>query len=227
VHTVFAVAMPVAALGLLVVLALKEKPLAGARTQAEHEQPEPRPPVAPSRGDRATAPSKGRLEPRPPSSLGAAEMTGALYNWILLIHILAAMVWVGGVVVLTALVARALHDPDAEAVGRFARTLRAVGPPVLAPAPVLVLGFGIWLVVESPAWDLGQLWLQLALGLLTAALLIGVAFQSRAAIGAERAVARGDHQAVVAQLRRWSWGSRTILVLLLVAAWAMVFKPGL
>jgi hypothetical protein len=29
------------------------------------------------------------------------------------------------------------------------------------------------------------------------------------------------------RLVRWAWGSRLIVVILLVAAWDMVFKPGL
>jgi hypothetical protein len=37
----------------------------------------------------------------------------------------------------------------------------------------------------------------------------------------------GDDAEVASQLRRWSWGIRLILVLLVVATWDMVFKPGL
>jgi hypothetical protein len=29
------------------------------------------------------------------------------------------------------------------------------------------------------------------------------------------------------QLRRWSWGMRAIVIILVVAAWDMVGKPGL
>ncbi len=44
----------------------------------------------------------------------------------------------------------------------------------------------------------------------------------------ERATAEaGDDGEAARQLTRWSWGMRLILVLLLVATWDMVFKPGL
>jgi hypothetical protein len=102
-----------------------------------------------------------------------------------------------------------------------------IGPLVLAPATLAVAGFGFWLVLDSAAWGFGQLWVQLALALFAAALLIGGGYQSRAAINAERAAARGDHAEALRQLRRWSWGYRLIVVLLVAAAWDMVFKPGL
>jgi hypothetical protein len=57
--------------------------------------------------------------------------------------------------------------------------------------------------------------------------LVGAAFLSRAALAAERAVKAGEDADVASQLRRWSWGIRLILVLLVVATWDMVFKPGL
>ena len=72
---------------------------------------------------------------------GAAGMTPAtqtLHDWLLFLHVLAAMVWVGGGVMLSALAARALRDPDPAAVGRFTDNLRRVGPLVLAPATVAV-----------------------------------------------------------------------------------------
>jgi hypothetical protein len=32
---------------------------------------------------------------------------------------------------------------------------------MLAPATVAVLGVGVWLVLESPAWHLRQLWIRI------------------------------------------------------------------
>lgn len=150
-----------------------------------------------------------------------------LYDWLLLLHIVAAMTWVGGGVLLGVLATRVVRERDPDAVARFTGTLRVVGPLVLAPATLGVGAFGIWLALDSDAWGFGQLWVQLALGLFAAAFAIGAAHQSRAALGAERAVARGDHDDAVRQLARWSWGYRLILAILLVATWDMVFKPGL
>jgi uncharacterized membrane protein len=150
-----------------------------------------------------------------------------LYDWLLFGHIVAAMIWVGGGLVLGALAVQTVRAGEADAVARFVASLRVIGPRVLAPATVGVLGLGVWMVLDSAAWDFGQLWVLLALGLFAAAFVVGAAHQSRAAIGAERALERGDHAAARRQLARWSWGYWLIVLLLVVAAWDMVFKPGL
>jgi uncharacterized membrane protein len=154
-------------------------------------------------------------------------VVGTLYQWLLLLHIVAAMVWVGGAVLLGALATGVLRAREPDAVARFVRNLRVVGPRVLAPATIATFGLGIWMVLNNVAWDFGQTWVVLALALFAGAFLIGAAHQSRTALSAERAVERGDSDEALRQLTRWSWGYRLIVVLLLVAAWDMVFKPGL
>lgn len=151
----------------------------------------------------------------------------AFYDWLVFLHVLAAMVWVGGAILLGAMVTRVLRGRDPRAVAVFIADLRVIGPRVLAPATVAVVGLGVWLVLDSAAWDFGQLWVQLGLGLFAAAFAIGAAHQSRAVINAEKAAARGDDEEALRQLARWSWGYRAIVLLLVVAAWDMTIKPGL
>jgi uncharacterized membrane protein len=150
-----------------------------------------------------------------------------LYDWLLFAHILAAMVWVGGAVLLMALSILTLRGRDSQAVARFVRTLPVLGPAVLAPATVGVVGFGVWLVLDSETWEFGQTWIVIALALFAVAFLTGAAFQSRSALSAERAVERGDDAEALRQLGRWVRGYALILTLLVVIAWDMVFKPGL
>ena len=59
------------------------------------------------------------------------------------------------------------------------------------------------------------------------AFVVGAVFQSRSAIGAQRAAEADNHGEAARQLTRWSWGMRVILLLLFAATWDMVFKPGL
>jgi uncharacterized membrane protein len=150
-----------------------------------------------------------------------------LYDWLLFAHILAAMVWVGGAAVLFALSIITLRTRDPQGIARFVRALPILGPAVLAPATVGVVGFGIWLVLDSDSWEFGQTWIVVALALFAVAFVVGAAFQSRAALGAERALDRGDDAEALRQLERWVRGYGLILALLLVIAWDMVFKPGL
>jgi putative copper export protein len=74
-----------------------------------------------------------------------AELT----DWLLFLHILAAIVWLGGLIMLGLLATLVLRSRDAEAVGRFVRNLCVVGPAVFAPAMLAVLGLGIWMVVHD------------------------------------------------------------------------------
>jgi uncharacterized membrane protein len=149
-----------------------------------------------------------------------------LYNWLLFGHVLAAMVWVGGALVLSLFARQALRSTDEQAVGRFVVNLRVIGPRVFAPSVVLLLAFGIWMVVDSSAWDFDQTWLRIGIWLFAAAFLIGVVYLSQAAVRAERAVGRNDRSEAVRQLRLWSRAYTLVLVLLVGATWVMVAKPG-
>jgi uncharacterized membrane protein len=151
----------------------------------------------------------------------------SLYQWLVLAHVLAAMVWLGALVILGAFAVRILRSGEAEDAGRFVGALRVIGPLALAPAPLTLVAAGLAMVGDNDAWDFGQAWVQLGLGLFLAAFVVGAAHQSRTAIAAERAAARGDHAATAAQLRRWAWGMALIVALIVIATWDMVFKPGL
>jgi hypothetical protein len=56
---------------------------------------------------------------------------------------------------------------------------------------------------------------------------IGAANQSRTALAATRAAERADEDEARRQLRRWLWGYRLIVLLLVAAAWDMTTKLGL
>jgi uncharacterized membrane protein len=83
------------------------------------------------------------------------------------------------------------------------------------------------LVAKSAEWSFSQTWVWLGLILFGAAFVVGAGFQSVALIRAERAVERANHVEASRYLRRWSVGLVLIILILLVTAWDMVFKPGL
>lgn len=148
-----------------------------------------------------------------------------LYDWLMFGHVLAAMVWVGGWAVLGLLAAHTLRQNEPDSLARFSSTISFVGPRLFAPATVLAAGLGGWLVLDSRQWHFGQFWIDLAIGLFAAVFVIGAVFQSRAAIGAERAIAAGDPEQAARQVRRWAWGALAILILLVVVTWDMTVKP--
>jgi uncharacterized membrane protein len=151
----------------------------------------------------------------------------SLDDWIHLVHIVASMVWVGGVLTLSALAFQIRRAGDADGTSRFIESLRVIGPVLFAPAPLLLLATGIWSVSRSDAWSFGQTWVWLSLVLLGAAFVFGAAVQSRVAIAAGRAAGAGQSEEALRLLGRWTLGGLLILALLLVVTWDMVAKPGL
>lgn len=149
----------------------------------------------------------------------------ALYDWLMFGHVLAAMVWLGGSATLGLLAVQTLRQKEPGSLARFAATISFVGPRLFAPAGVLVAGLGVWLVLDSRQSHFDQFWIDLAIGLFVAVFVIGAGFQSRAAIGADRAIAANDSEQAAYYLRRWAWGALAILILLVVLTWDMTVKP--
>lgn len=147
--------------------------------------------------------------------------------WLHLGHILGAIAWVGGGFVLVVLGLRARRSGDPGRIGEFGRTLAYVGPRVLAPGVAAVIVFGLWLILANEAWDFGQLWIQLALGLFAVAFIVGVLYLSRIGIALGRIADHTPASDGRALVDRWLRGYAFVLAILLVAIWDMVFKPGL
>lgn len=151
-----------------------------------------------------------------------------MIDWLHLIHVLAAMVWLGGGSVLVLVAARTRSSSNPEAIAEFARLIPYIGIRVLGPAWIVVLLTGVGMVLLSSEWRFTQLWILIALGLFAVAFLIGAVFMSQAGIRLDRAARGGDPQAnLPLLLQRWLVGYSVVLAVLLVAVWDMIFKPGL
>ena len=154
-------------------------------------------------------------------------MTG--YDWLLLGHILAAIVWVGGAITMQTVGARLARAESAEARAGFARTVEWIGPRLFMPSSVLVLGFGIALVAVNEAWTIGQLWIIIGLvGIALSALGDAVFLGPQARRIGEALRTEGvESQRANALIRRLTVVGRIDSVLLVVIVADMVFKPGL
>ena len=148
-----------------------------------------------------------------------------LLPWLHFVHVLSAIVWLGGGVILMLVVGYARSSSDHAATGLVARLLPFVGLRALTPAVVVLLVSGVWMVLSGVGWSFAQFWVQLAVGLFAVAFLVGAVYMSRTAIQLQRSVNDG---AVANQLLgRWLVGYAVILLVLVVAVWDMVFKPAL
>ncbi|HYK98700.1 MAG TPA: DUF2269 family protein [Candidatus Acidoferrales bacterium] len=148
--------------------------------------------------------------------------------WLHFAHITAAVVWVGGGIVLSVIARRVHRSADVTVLAEFARTLSYVGLRVFTPAVLVVLATGVWLVFAEQSGNFAQLWVVLALAAFIVAFLVGAVYLSRSAIRLERVMseAKPDIGAGRAALAQWIFGYGVVLAVLVFALWDMVFKPG-
>jgi uncharacterized membrane protein len=84
------------------------------------------------------------------------------YQVFLTVHILAAVVWVGGGIVLTLAALLAQRANDNEQLMAIGRVAEWTGEKVFTPAAFVVLGFGFALVQDGP-WEYGDFFVVFAL----------------------------------------------------------------
>lgn len=146
-----------------------------------------------------------------------------MYDLLVLLHILSAMVWVGGGFLVLAVTRRARRLGGSEGADEMVRALEWTENWIFTPAPLLVIATGVTMVVVSDAWAFSQAWIYLALGLIVVEFVAGdrdvnrmKAAQAQAGAGPEFATALNSY------LR---FGA-VALTMLGVIVFLMVFKPG-
>lgn len=145
--------------------------------------------------------------------------------WLAFLHILGAAVWLGAWVAICAFAVDTVRRPGADAMRRLYAVMRALGPGVIGPSTVLVLGAGVALVVRSGRASMNDVWIVAGLVLYVLVTLIGVAGLSRASRAANAALDRGDMVEATGITRRWLTMALVITLLLILATADMVFRP--
>jgi len=142
-------------------------------------------------------------------------------------HILGAIVWVGSVILMNAIMARANRVSDRTTVLRVSRELEWVGPGLIATSSAVVIGAGIWLVFVEEGLAFSQLWLWLSLVLVAVSSIQGIYSGPEGKRIFKLADERGaeDHE-VRHRLSRALWMARLDMLILVAVLWLMVFKPG-
>lgn len=93
------------------------------------------------------------------------------YEWLLVFHLLGALLFVSGAVVAAVLQLAAMRRDRPAEIAVLLGAIRA-GVLLVAAGSVLVLVFGIWLA-EHVGYGLGEGWVSLALGLFVLAVALG------------------------------------------------------
>jgi uncharacterized membrane protein len=150
------------------------------------------------------------------------------YQVLLFCHLVAAMSWAGGDLMLQMFYLRArATGPDA--VVQFAKNAEWVGLRLLNPAALLVVIFGVLLVIEVDGYEFSQFWISAGLAMFLASAITGAAFlgPETGRIGTLAEGLGADEPEVQSRVARVLWISRIELCLLILIVLDMVVKPGL
>lgn len=170
-----------------------------------------------------TAPAR---QPRYPS--GGAPIIAAVtrYELLVFLHVLSAIVWVGGVLVSLVLWETAARAKDHATLGRLIEYDDRLGPVFWSPVVLLVLASGIALVADG-VWRISDGWVLLGLALLLGALVIVFAAiipagKRLAKVVSASGIESAEAQRALLAVRRYSWIEAIVLV---GAVFAMTTKP--
>jgi uncharacterized membrane protein len=150
-----------------------------------------------------------------------------LFSALKFLHVVAAIIWVGGVITTTLLNLRLARTRDTAAMSALSSVGVFVGQWVFGPAAALTLLAGIATALTA-GFQMRSLWIiwgfaAILISILLGATLIRITTQRLAtlATGSNR-----DGAQVAALQSRLSMLNALNILLLLSAVWAMVAKPG-
>ena len=148
------------------------------------------------------------------------------YDFWKLLHVLAAIVWVGGALMLNILAALAIRSPLPGRRAEFARDAEKVGMRLFAPTGLLLVIMG-FVLVEKGGWGY-HLWVILGLVAYGLSFLTGLLFigPESGRIGKAIETEGAESPAVAARIDRILLISRIELVILFLVVVDMVLKPG-
>lgn len=146
-----------------------------------------------------------------------------IYDTLLLIHILSAMVWVGGGFLVVAVERHAYKAGGRDAFTRMRGDLEWVDDRIFTPAPLVVVVTGVAMVLFSEAWAFSQPWIYLTLGLIAVEFAVGYRDLNRLKAGRQRGT---DSPAYKAAVKTWLRFAPAAIALYGVIVALMLFKPG-
>jgi uncharacterized membrane protein len=148
------------------------------------------------------------------------------YTFFKSVHVVAAVIWVGGAAMIQAFAFRIVRTGDGRRQAEFSKDTEVVGMRVFIPAALVLLAAGIGMMVNLD-WSWSQNWIILGLIAFALSLALGAGFLGpEGGRLAELIEQQGpDTAAVKARIRRILMVSRCELVVLLTVIWNMVVKP--
>jgi len=147
------------------------------------------------------------------------------YQWFLAVHILAAVLWVGGAFTIQAFTIRAVRANDGTYLGKLTSEIEWVGTRVFVPASLVLAVFG-FLLIHQQHYDY-KFWLVFPIVIWALSFATGAGFLGPESRRISGAIERHGIDSAEAQMRikRIFLVSRVELLFLLLVAVDMVLKP--
>jgi uncharacterized membrane protein len=148
------------------------------------------------------------------------------YTFFKSVHVIAAILWVGGAAMIQAYAFRITRTADARRQAEFAKDTEIVGMRVFMPSGIVLLLAAIGLMINGN-WSWGQNWTLLGLVAFALSFATGAGFLGPESGRIAEAIARQGPESPEAQarIRRIQMISRVELAVLLAVVWNMVVKP--
>ena len=148
------------------------------------------------------------------------------YNLIKYVHVICAIIWVGGAFYTQLLAVRAGRSTDPTDLPKLGQTAGELGMKVFLPASILLFIAGLILVIQK--WSFSSFWVSISMLLWLTSVLVGALYlgPTGAKVGKIFAAEGPASVAGRATLARIFLVSRLELVSFAVIVFLMVAKPG-
>lgn len=149
-----------------------------------------------------------------------------MYDVLKYIHIIAAIIWLGGALTSQLFALRAVASKDPTDLARMGKIIEYVGLRVFFPAAIVLFVAGVIMTIQR--WSFGQAWISVAILLWLGSVLVGALYLGpNARKTSELFESEGPgSEAARARMMRGFFVSRIELVSFAVVVALMVFKPG-
>ena len=149
-----------------------------------------------------------------------------MYQVLLYIHIVCAVIWVGGAFAIQVLAVIVARSGDPNEVPRLSRNMELIGSRLFAPAAVVLFLAGVVMTIQN--WSFGNTWIAASIALWILSALGGAIYLGpRAKRVAALFEAEGPNSVEArALIGRLFIATRLELVSFAIIIALMVFKPG-
>jgi uncharacterized membrane protein len=151
-----------------------------------------------------------------------------VYEFLLTIHVLAAVIWVGGGLAMHILGRRVLKRGDPQEIFEFSKEINTVALRLYAPTALILLIAGVLLVNEA-GYEFSQLWITLAFIGWAFSFVVGVGYYGpqdkklQTLVAADGPTATG----IVENVRQALFVNQIEQLILILVVIDMTTKPGL